>query len=151
MTDADVAKKQKLEQEWDMLTQERKALEERRWRTRRAMMQHVAERVDWQSDWRALQEIKRQLEAVRERWWRLHEQWLPLEEAELGEEAEAEAQFDAIYKEVASEEEYRAYMDEKARMTAEHEESMKQHFEELHQWAAAFKASVQQWKKERAQ
>src|SRR5688500_13752754 len=104
MLDAEqLAEKQELEQIWDILRQEKEGLRERLWKTRRRMMQHVAERKDWRSDLAAFRDIKQQLEEVDERWWQMHEKWLPLEEAECAERVREEADLEELFKEMEAE------------------------------------------------
>jgi hypothetical protein len=98
-----LAEKQELEQLWDTLRQEKEALHERLWKTRRRMMQHVAERQDWRSDLATFRAIKQQLEDVDERWWQMHEKWLPLEEAESAARVQEEAGLEALLKEMEAE------------------------------------------------
>jgi hypothetical protein len=107
--------KQELERLWDTLRCEKEQLRERLWRTRRRMMQQVAERQDWRGALAEFREIKRQIEDVDERWWQMHEQWLPLEEAECAERVCEEADLEKIFKEMEAEAAKAATMTERAK------------------------------------
>ena len=98
-----VLEKQELERLWDTLRDEKEQLRERLWRTRRRMMQQVAERQDWRGALAEFHEIKRQIEDVDERWWHMHEKWLPLEEAEIADRIREEADLEAFLKEMEAE------------------------------------------------
>jgi hypothetical protein len=165
MTDEEKLLKRALEQEWERLDQEKEALREQQWRTRRTMMLHVAQRVDWRSDLQEMHAIERQLEGVREQWWQMHEKWLPLEEAEIVEQIRAEAEAEAaaeaeITRHLGNpmlDEEERQFWEERraefreeqayrARIAAESAASMQKHREERERWFAEYMKEIKQLK-----
>jgi hypothetical protein len=116
MLDAErLLEKQELEQLWDTLRHEEEQLRERLWRTQRRMMQQVAERKDWRPALAEFRKIQRQLEDVSDRWWQMHEKWLPLKEAEIDNRVQEEAELEAFLNEMEAEAARAATMMERAK------------------------------------